>query len=107
LAALALLPLTASPSLAQSTGSAVRLTNADLLRWPARDQRLWVHGAIEGLANALLLTNREHGRCVLSWYGDRSTRFAAFQESARANPDRQPLTVLIALANRQCHFYQP
>jgi hypothetical protein len=102
LALAGLSPVSATAQTAQQS----RFTNAEFLRLPEREQRIWVSGAVEGIANTLLLTNTEQGRCVLIWYGDGSTKFAVFRESARAHPDYQPMTVLIALANRECRFHR-
>ena len=63
-------------------------------------------GAIEGLGSALILTNREQGLCVLRWYGDGSSKFVVVQESARAYPDNEPATVVLALANRACQLFR-
>jgi hypothetical protein len=84
-----------------------RFINSDLLALTDREQRIWVSGAIEGLANAVLLTNVTAGRCILTWYADGSTRFTAIQESARLYPERQPVTIIVALSNRTCNYYHP
>lgn len=84
-----------------------RFNNSDLLALSDREQRIWVSGAVEGLANALLLTNVTAGRCVLIWYADGSTKFEAIQRSARLYPDNQPVTIIVALSNRRCSYYNP
>lgn len=96
---------TAPASFGQTSAvTAKKFTNADLLKWPQRDQQLWAAGAIEGIANTVILTKPDAGRCVLKWYGDGATKFAVFLESAKLYPTSEPIVVLITLANRSCKF---
>ncbi len=89
-----------------ATTSAKKFTNADLLKWPEREQIIWVSGAIEGIGNTLALNNGEAARCVLKWYGNGSTKFSVVRESAKLYPNEEPIAVLLALANRNCKFHQ-
>jgi hypothetical protein len=92
----------AMPAMGQTP--AKKFTSADLLKWQAHDQQLWTAGAVEGIANTLILSKRDAGTCVLKWYGDGTAKFAVFKESAQRYPNEEPIAILIGLANRACKF---